>query len=59
MGDTHFLKCKILHTNMGFEIVYGDTDSLFIHYNNVAAGISNTAGTYFEVPTRVQQTTRY
>jgi DNA polymerase I len=39
-------KMKDIAQNMGFEIVYGDTDSLFLHYRKEKADISPTVGEY-------------
>jgi DNA polymerase elongation subunit (family B) len=39
-------KMKDIAQNMGFEIVYGDTISLFLHYRKEKADISPTVGEY-------------
>jgi DNA polymerase elongation subunit (family B) len=40
-GRRTFSEMQAIAANMGFEIVYGDTDSLFIHYIDEAIRITN------------------
>jgi DNA polymerase elongation subunit (family B) len=45
-GRYIIFKMKDIAQNMGFEIVYGDTDSLFLHYRKEKADISPSVGEY-------------